>query len=87
MDDDKIALANAATLLETLVEDEALMEIGRKAVEDCLIEMRDDRMFTIRNNGLVVCERDGKVSSVIRLGPEHGVAIALKAIAKKMREG
>lgn len=56
-------------------------EIGRKAVEDALIEWRDDRLSMLgRRNGLVVAERDGTPSSIIRFGFETGMKIAVDAI-------
>jgi hypothetical protein len=59
------------------------LEIGRKAVEDVLIEWRDERLSALgRNNGLVIRERDGRDSSIIRLTIEDALRIGLKAIAK-----
>lgn len=72
-------------LLEIANNDE-LMEIGRKAIEDSLISLRDSRTSLLRNNGLVCFEKDGKPSSIIRLGPEHAVRIALEAIATHLKE-
>lgn len=58
-------------------------EIGRKAVEDKLIEWRDQRISILgRHSGLVVNERDGKESIVIRFGFEEGMRIAVRAILK-----
>lgn len=58
------------------------LEIARLAIENTLIEMRDMRMFQLRNNGLVVKEYDGTPSNVIRLGPEDAVRIGIEAINK-----
>ncbi len=74
----------SADVLREVAADEDLMEIGRKAIEDALIEFRDSRMFVLRNNGFVVKEPDGEQSSIIRFGPETGVRIALEAIAKHL---
>lgn len=63
-----------------------LLEIARKAIEDELIELRDSRIGMVRNNGLCIKERDGSPSDIIRLGPEHAMAIGLKAIAKHIGE-
>jgi hypothetical protein len=71
--------------LRKIAEDDALLEIGRKAIEDQLVEMRDARMFTIRNNGLVIREADGKESSTIRLGSEVALKIGLEAIAEHLK--
>ena len=69
------------TLIE-IVEDDRLLEVGRKAIEDALIEFRDARISEfLRNNGCVVREKDGKDSSIIRFGPESALRIGLKAIA------
>jgi len=62
-----------------LLSDEAL-EIGRRAVEDELVELRDARIAQLRNNGLVVKERDGSPSDIIRLGPEDALRIGLRAM-------
>jgi hypothetical protein len=57
-------------------------ERGRKAVEDVLIEWRDERLsMPHRNNGLVCKERDGTPSDVIRLPIEWALKIGLEAIA------
>lgn len=77
-----------AQWLRELADDYELLEVGRKAIEDQLIEMRDSRMFIIRqgagNNGFVVRERDGKPSEVIRFGPEVGLQIAFRAMAEHL---
>lgn len=65
----------------TLTEDE--LEIGRRAVEDALIEMRDSRIFLLRGNGLVVYEKNGEPSHIIRLGTEMALKIAIDAINKE----
>lgn len=62
-----------------LLSDEAL-EIGRRAVEDELVELRDARIGQLRNNGLVIKERDGSPSDIIRLGPEDALRIGLRAM-------
>lgn len=73
--------------LETISGDRELLEIGRRAIENELIEWRNDRLSTLnRGNGLVIKEKDGKESSVIRFGPEDALRIGLRAIAKAKRE-
>jgi hypothetical protein len=67
--------------LSLLADSVELMEIGRQAIENELVEWRDSRMFQPRNNGFVIRESNGEASSCIRFGPEVGVRIALKAIA------
>lgn len=50
------------------------------AVEDVLVEMRDARMSVIgRANGLVIRERDGELSGVMRLGTRDALSIGIKA--------
>ena len=72
-------------VLRHLADDVELMEVGRKAVENALVEWRDSRLSMLRrNNGLVIREKDGKESSIVRFGPEVGVAIALRAIAEHL---
>ena len=62
-----------------------LMEIGRKAIEDALIEWRDSCLSALgRGNGFVIREEDGTASKIIRFGPETGIRIALEAIAKHL---
>ncbi len=73
------------TDLTKIAEDEELLEIGRKAIEDTLIEWRDQRLSQpMRCNGLVVRESDGKESPIIRFGPETALRIGLRAIAKHL---
>lgn len=84
-------MANAQTrlaeILLELTQNEDLMEVGRKAIEDKLIEFRDARISELmRHNGFCVAEQNGSPSSIIRFGPEVGVTIALKAIAEHVKE-
>ena len=60
-----------------------LLEVGRKAIEDALIEMRDARIGILgRGNGLVVRERDGSESSIMRLSTESALRMhVLSSIA------
>jgi hypothetical protein len=68
--------------LEEIAKDESLLEIGRLEVENILVMMRDARISAFnRNNGIVIKEKDGKESSVIRMGPETCIQIGLQAIA------
>lgn len=72
--------------LLALADDDDLLEVGRKAVEQELVEWRDSRMSLLgRGNGLVIREKDGKESSIIRFGPETALRIALKAIAEHLK--
>ena len=59
------------------------LEIGRKAIEDVLVEWRDRRLSECtRGNGLVIREKGGGDSSIIRFGPETALRIGLKAMLK-----
>jgi hypothetical protein len=72
------------SILNQCVEvDESLLEVGRKAVEEVLIDLRDSRISILnRGNGLVVREKDGTESSIIRMGTESALRIGLKAISQ-----
>lgn len=75
-------------VLRRIAADEKLMyEVGRRAVEDVLVEHRDSRIsFLFRNNGLVIKNADGTDSPVIRLTTEHAVAIAMRAMADELEK-
>ncbi len=79
--------AGIREVVEWIKSPEAL-EVGRKAVEDTLIEWRDSRLSEpLRGNGLVVREKGGTDSSIIRFGPETALRIGNKAILKaKLKE-
>lgn len=67
--------------IHELLKKPELLEVGRKAVEDQLVEMRDARISQLfRGNGLVIKEKDGSESSLIRLGTDDAIRIALQAI-------
>lgn len=67
--------------LKEIANNNELLEIGRKAIENTLIEFRDDRLSEfMRGNGLVIKEKDGTDSSIIRFGPETALRIGLLAI-------
>lgn len=75
---------SAAALL-AIADNPALLEVGRTAIEDALVEWRDARLSELgRNNGLVIREKNGDPSSVIRFGPEGALRIGLQAIAKSL---
>ena len=72
------------TLYE-IADNPALLEIGRKAVEDVLIDSRDSRISQfLRGNGLVIREKDGTPSDIIRIGTEDALRIGIQAIAKSL---
>lgn len=73
--------------LRDLADNAELLEIGRKAIEDRLIEWRDNRLSTpFRGNGLVIRESDGEDSHIIRMGPEEALRIGLRAIADHLEK-
>lgn len=74
------------TFLKELSTNGKLLEIARKAIEDTLIEIRDERISVLRNNGLVIKERDGTNSDMIRFGPEVAMKIGLRAIANHLKD-
>jgi hypothetical protein len=66
--------------LKAILQNEELLEVARRAVEDELVERRNARIAVLRNNGLVIKEMDGTSSTIIRLGTEHALKIGLNAI-------
>lgn len=71
--------------LKDIAQNPELMEIARQAVENELVELRDSRIGILgRGNGLVIREKDGSDSSVIRLGLEHALSIGLEAVAEHL---
>lgn len=73
--------------LDQIAKDDDLLEIGRRAVEQTLIEWRDSRLSELtRGNGLVIREMDGSDSYIIRFGPETCLKIGLKAIADHIKQ-
>lgn len=72
----------ASVVLRQIADDNSLLEVGRKAIEDALIDWRNRRLSCLqRNNGLVIREADGGESSMIRHGPEYAMRIGIRAIA------
>lgn len=63
---------------EIVVDDDAL-EVARKAVEDVLIEFRDNGVFVLVPNGFVIRYRDGSLSDVMRLSTRDGLRVGIKA--------
>ncbi len=73
-------------LLE-LADNNELLEVGRRAIELELIDWRDRRLFTLRNNGLVIKEKDGTDSSIVRFGSEVALKIGLRAMHEHLDKG
>jgi hypothetical protein len=64
------------------------IEDARKLIEDQLVWMRDDHVYLVREgtyvgNGLVIRNKDGSESSVIRLRVNEAIEMAINAIMKK----
>lgn len=73
--------------LEEIIDNDELLEIGRRAIEDELVTYRDARMCEpLRGNGLVISERNGARSDVVRFGSETALRIGLDAIARHLAE-
>lgn len=78
-------MGSLAKQLNAIAEDRELIEVGRKALEDLLVEMRDERISTpLAANGLVIKEVDGRSSSMIRVTTPEAITLAIKAIAKHL---
>lgn len=74
-----------AWTLKEIADNEQLLEIGRRAIEEALVDYRDSRISELmRGNGLVIKEKNGADSSLIRFGPETALRIGLKAIHKEL---
>lgn len=76
MSTEQVAKALAAALATPTV-----LETARRAVEDELIDWRDEGRFVLRNNGCVVKWPDGTPSDIIRFGPEIAVLVGIRAVA------
>jgi hypothetical protein len=73
--------------LQEIIESDELLEVGRKAVEDCLVDFRDSGLSMLnRNNGLVIKSKKGDSSHIIRMGPEDAIRVGLKAIKEHLEE-
>lgn len=72
--------------IREVVLSKEMLEIGRKAIEDVLIDWRDNRLSEFnRGNGLVIREKDGSDSDIIRFGPETALKIGCQAILKAIK--
>lgn len=72
---------------EKLPVDAAALEAARLAVEDVLIEFRDERISVLNaRNGFVVREYDGTESSLIRLTTRDGLRIGISAYLAALAE-
>ena len=58
------------------------LEVGRLAVENMLVELRDSRISVMRNNGLCIKEKDSTPSAIVRMPIETAITVAMEAIEK-----
>ena len=63
-------------------EDRELIEELRKEIEDILVSRRDSRISTLNNNGLVIKEKNGDDSHLIRMSITECIEIILKKLNK-----
>lgn len=74
----------SALVAKALTNDSAI-EKGRRAIEDHVIAFRDARFSVLGcANGLVVNERDGAASSVIRCSTPDALRIGIKAMLDEL---
>lgn len=84
---DEFARGKAAGL-EMLAVDDAAIEVARSAIENTLIDFRNRRISLMGcGNGLVVREKDGTESSLMRLTVASALKIGLKAMAERALKG
>lgn len=73
--------------LRAIADDPQLLSAAHKAIEDVLVEWRDERISTpFCGNGLVIREQDGRSSSIIRMSTREALTIGLKAIADHLEK-
>jgi len=65
-----------------LTHNPELMEVARRAIENELIERRDQSIMVQRNNGLVIKHSNGEHSTIIRMSSEEAIQVGLRAIAR-----
>uniref|UniRef100_A0A6M3LBJ7 Uncharacterized protein n=1 Tax=viral metagenome TaxID=1070528 RepID=A0A6M3LBJ7_9ZZZZ len=77
-----------SVVLRRVAETPEILEVGRKAVEDVLVDFRDSCIsLPLQGNGFAIRDKEGKaVGVLIRLGTADGLRIALKAIADHLAE-
>lgn len=75
-------MSDSEVLRRISADQKIMYEIGRLAVEDVLVSLRDSCIsFPMRNNGCVIKSKEGEASSIIRLPVEDVVRIAMEAMA------
>lgn len=83
---DALIASGAVIDADTLADDEALVEAARKAIEDELIDWRDEGRFMLCGNGFTVREKDGSPSEIIRFRTDLGFRIGLRALTAALTE-
>lgn len=69
--------------LRKLAADPIAIQTAHIALEDELIELRDDRIsLPFRANGLVIREKNGQASDAIRIPTDEAVRRVLKILAE-----
>ena len=59
--------------------DEVALEAARRFVEDTLVWRRDARVFVLGGNGLVIRERNGEESCIMRLSTRDALTLGIRA--------
>ena len=76
-----------AKAISIILENPELLETARKGIEDQLIDLRDSRIGIINaGNGLVVREKDGESSSIIRMPTLTAIKRAFRIILEKLQD-
>jgi hypothetical protein len=67
--------------------DEDALTAAPLAIEDTLVEFRDHQISVLnRGNGLVIRDRDGQPSPIMRLGTRDGLRIGIAAYLRAVQE-
>lgn len=70
-----------------LSDDLEMLQVARQAIQDVLIDFRDRRISVLGlGSGMVIKEKDGTPSDLIRLTSIEVIRIGLKAMAEKLGE-
>ena len=73
--------------ISIILENPELLETARKGIEDQLIDLRDSRIGILNaGNGLVVREKDGESSSIIRMPTLTAIECAFRIILEKLQD-
>ncbi len=61
------------------------LAVARRVVEDVLVDLRDRRVSVMCGNGLVIRERNGGDSDVLRLSTRDALQIGIQAYTAALR--